>query len=165
MVPLPHHFFKHLDGDSRILTDAPRWCSPRLYINTGGWVIGSEFTVYALHLKDWRVAALLVVLFFSKIALQCFIIPRIIYHVPYDPICDTAKTHPDVVYFSWVPHPFPLVIDQVMLLFSISIWCIHTSLVVLTAAKWNLVKMGAPVVRLITRDGALTTVSVCCELP
>lgn len=62
--------------------------------------IGSEFTVYALHLKDKRVAAFLMVIFFSKITLLCLIIPRIVFHVPYDPICDTAKTHPDVIYFS-----------------------------------------------------------------
>jgi hypothetical protein len=49
--------------------------------------------------------------------------------------------------------------------FSISTWFIHISLAILTATKWNLIKMGAPVVRLVTRDGALTTVSICCGLP
>ncbi|KIM35947.1 hypothetical protein M413DRAFT_323768 [Hebeloma cylindrosporum] len=102
--------------------------------------------VYALHLKNRRVAAFLAVVFFSKVALECVMIPRTVFHVPYDPICDTAKIHPDVIYFS------------------ISIWFIHISLSILTVAKWNLVKMGVPVVKLIARDGALTTLSICCTL-
>jgi len=62
--------------------------------------IGSEFTVYALHLKDKKVAYLLAVVFLSNVVLQCRIIPGIVFHVPYNPICDTMKTHPDVIYFS-----------------------------------------------------------------
>lgn len=40
-------------------------------------------------------------------------------------------------------------------------WVTHISLGILTAAKWKLVKIGATVVRLVTRDGALTTISIC----
>ena len=39
----------------------------------------------------------------------------------------------------------------------------HISLGVLTIAKWHLAKIGAPVVKLVTRDGALTAGSICCE--
>ncbi|KIM35949.1 hypothetical protein M413DRAFT_449484 [Hebeloma cylindrosporum] len=99
--------------------------------------------VYALYRKDKRVAAFLVVLFFVQIAVDCILCPRGIFQVPYDPICDTTKTHPDVVYyFIWI-------------------WVVHISLGVLTIAKCHLVKIGAPVVRLVTRDGALTTISIC----
>jgi len=99
--------------------------------------------VYALYRKDWRAAAFLVVLFFTKIALLCLVAPRSVLHVPYDPICDTTKTHPDAIYC----------------LISMSVT--HVPICILTAAKWKLVKIGVPVVRLITRDGALTTVSLC----
>jgi len=71
-------------------------------------------------------------------------VPRIVLQIPYDPICDAARTHPlDVLYF--------LIAKLVT----------HIPVGVLTVAKWHLVKIRIPVVRLVTRDGTLTAVSVC----
>jgi len=55
--------------------------------------------VYALYRKDWRVATFLVVLFCAQIVLECALLPRVVLQVPYNPICDVTKTHPDSIYF------------------------------------------------------------------
>ncbi|PPQ94863.1 hypothetical protein CVT25_007235 [Psilocybe cyanescens] len=64
-------------------------------------------------------------------------------NVPYTKICDASRTHPYVLYYC------------------ISVWITHISLGVLTALKYNLVRMNIPVVRVVTRDGAWITIIVC----
>ncbi|PPQ91253.1 hypothetical protein CVT25_006392 [Psilocybe cyanescens] len=98
--------------------------------------------VYALHRKDRRVGVLLVVLFLVQIVVEVICGQRAV-NVPFNRICDASRTHGSVVYYC------------------ISVWVTHISLVVLTACKYDLMKMKIPIVRVVTRDGAWITVIVC----
>ncbi|KAF8953492.1 hypothetical protein BDZ97DRAFT_226354 [Flammula alnicola] len=98
--------------------------------------------IYALYLKDVRIAALLVLLFCAQIAVDAVLSPRMTFNVPFDCICDTTKTHPDIMYFCT------------------SIWVTHLPLVILMVAKRNLTQLGVPVARVVTRDGAWIIIPV-----
>ncbi|PPQ94853.1 hypothetical protein CVT25_007225 [Psilocybe cyanescens] len=98
--------------------------------------------VYALHRKDRRIGVLLVTLFLGQIVVEVVCGQRAL-NVPFNRICDANRTHGSVVYYC------------------ISVWVMHISLVVLTACKYDLMKMKIPIVRVVTRDGAWITVIVC----
>ncbi|PPQ80966.1 hypothetical protein CVT25_014715, partial [Psilocybe cyanescens] len=95
--------------------------------------------VYALHRKERRVGVLLVVLFLVQIVVEVICGQRAV-NVPFNRICDASRTHGSVAYYC------------------ISVWVTHISLVVLTACKYDLMKMKIPIVRVVTRDGAWITV-------
>ncbi|KAF8156565.1 hypothetical protein B0H34DRAFT_808056 [Crassisporium funariophilum] len=99
--------------------------------------------VYALHRQNIRVGIFLVVLFFAQVTVELICGARSVLDVPFDLTCDTSETHHDVIYFS------------------ISVWIMHISLGALTVAKRSLVGLGAPVARLVTRDGAWALVIIC----
>ncbi|KAH9477292.1 hypothetical protein JR316_0009496 [Psilocybe cubensis] len=61
----------------------------------------------------------------------------------YNHVCDTTYTHPS------------------FLLFAISVGVTHLTMALLTAARQDLRKLGVPVVRVVTRDGAWSLVIVC----
>ncbi|KDR79609.1 hypothetical protein GALMADRAFT_223751 [Galerina marginata CBS 339.88] len=99
--------------------------------------------LYALYSKSFKVGTLLTLLFCGQIAVEAVIAPRSVLQVPYDPICDTTRTHPDILYFC------------------ISVWVTHIAMGLLTAAKWELAALRAPVVKLVTRDGTWILVTIC----
>ncbi|PPQ76015.1 hypothetical protein CVT25_003214, partial [Psilocybe cyanescens] len=98
--------------------------------------------VYALHQRDKRVGVFLLFLFCGQIGVDVVFGPRSV-DVRYDGVCDSSETHSSVVYFC------------------ASVWATHISLGVLTAVKYDLMKMKVPVVRLVTRDGAWIMFIVC----
>ncbi|KAF8954657.1 hypothetical protein BDZ97DRAFT_438528 [Flammula alnicola] len=99
--------------------------------------------IYALYLKDIRIAVLLVLLFCAQIAAEAVLSPRTILDVPFDCICDTTETHPNIIYFC------------------IFVWVTHLPLGILTVAKRNLAQLGVPVARVVTRDGIWIVILVC----
>ncbi|KAF8958805.1 hypothetical protein BDZ97DRAFT_2078450 [Flammula alnicola] len=101
--------------------------------------------IYALYLKDIRITVLLVLLFCAQIAAEAVLSPRTILDVPFDCICDTTETHPNIIYFC------------------ISVWVTHLPLGILTVAKRNLAQLGVPVARVVTRDGIWIVILVCCS--
>ncbi|KAF9477699.1 hypothetical protein BDN70DRAFT_994780 [Pholiota conissans] len=90
--------------------------------------------VYALYLQDDRVGLFLAALFSAQRVVEGILAP-IVLDVPLDSICDLRKTHKASIYFG------------------ISIMIKHTILLVMTLAKRKLAALGAPVVRLVRRDG------------
>ncbi|KAF9554308.1 hypothetical protein CPC08DRAFT_672311 [Agrocybe pediades] len=99
--------------------------------------------IYALYRKDTKVGAFLAFLFFSMIPVHAYAGPKCAYGVPYDSICEAKDMHVGALYFG------------------VAVWIIHAALAVLTAAKWNLAALGAPIARLVTRDGAWV-ISILC---
>ncbi|KAF8891488.1 hypothetical protein CPB84DRAFT_1784244 [Gymnopilus junonius] len=98
--------------------------------------------IYALYRKDWRIGLFLAILFFSHIAVEVFVAQKAV-EVTYDPICDAMQAPSELIYLC------------------ISIWIIHISLGILTGIKYNLVALGAPVVKRLIRDGAWVIALIC----
>ncbi|KAF9476124.1 hypothetical protein BDN70DRAFT_190965 [Pholiota conissans] len=98
--------------------------------------------VYALYLQDVKAGMFLAALFFGQLMVEFIYVP-IVVKVPFDPICDAQETHKGVVYFG------------------ISLWVKHLAVVAMTLAKRDLAVLGAPVVRLVRRDGMWVVVLIC----
>ncbi|KAF8166696.1 hypothetical protein BJ912DRAFT_1149848, partial [Pholiota molesta] len=101
--------------------------------------------VYALYLQDVKAGIFLATLFIAQQGFESYIAPATVFGVPYDSICDSRGTHHGAVYFG------------------VSLWVVHLTLVAMTLAKRNLAVLGAPVVRLVRRDG-IWIVAVICGL-
>ncbi|PPQ97250.1 hypothetical protein CVT26_000643 [Gymnopilus dilepis] len=100
-------------------------------------------SVYALYFKHLGVGIYLAILFFGQCATQAFVTPNALLRVSYDPVCNSVGVHRDSMYLG------------------ISTWLTYISLVALAAAKHNLLRLGAPVVKLVLRDGAWTVLLLC----
>ncbi|KAF9554307.1 hypothetical protein CPC08DRAFT_727236 [Agrocybe pediades] len=103
--------------------------------------------IYALYRKDAKVGAFLGLLFFSMVPVHAYAAPKCAYGVPYDSICEAKDMHIGALYFG------------------VAVWTIHFALAVLTAAKWNLAALGAPIAKLVTRDGAWVISVLCFTIP
>lgn len=71
--------------------------------------------------------------------------------MPFNSICDALKTHPAVLHFGYGFIKERQTHSDTN--FSIVLWGVHLTLLLLTTAKYNLTVMGIPIAKLVTRDG------------
>lgn len=129
-------------------------------------VVSNWSLVYALYHKSWSVGIPLLSLFAGQVIIVILFAPKSVYNITYNRVCDTTYTHPSFMFFAWV--------DCVCFsqdtkrelnrCYRISVWITHFTMALLTAAKNDLRKLGVPVVRVVTRDGAWILVVICCSL-
>ncbi|KAF9546320.1 hypothetical protein CPC08DRAFT_729937 [Agrocybe pediades] len=99
--------------------------------------------VYALYRKTTSIGVLLSTLFVGQLISNVVFGRKSIYEVSYNAICDTQETHAAVLHFGIV------------------LWTVHLTLLLLTGLKYNLVVMGIPVAKLVTRDGVWVVGILC----
>ncbi|KAF9553214.1 hypothetical protein CPC08DRAFT_713957 [Agrocybe pediades] len=94
--------------------------------------------IYALYLRSIRVGLFLGFLILLTLLTTIIVGPMTVFEIRYNSVCEALHMHHTFMYLGAVGG------------------VLHISLAILTAAKWNLAKMGIPVAKLVARDGAWT---------
>ncbi|KAF9558978.1 hypothetical protein CPC08DRAFT_536000 [Agrocybe pediades] len=99
--------------------------------------------VYALYNRSPKIGFLLVFFFLSMLMADFQCGSKTLNTVSYDSICNGRSVHPCI--------PF----------YGIALWSIHITIGMMTAAKWRLLTLGAPIARIVSRDGAFVLSIIC----
>ncbi|KAF9546880.1 hypothetical protein CPC08DRAFT_769564 [Agrocybe pediades] len=94
--------------------------------------------IYALYLKSVRIGFFLGFLLMGTLITTIVLGPLGVFDVRYNSLCEPLHMHPSFKYLG------------------VAGGVLHIWLAILTAAKWNLAKMGIPVAKLVARDSAWT---------
>ncbi|KAF9558977.1 hypothetical protein CPC08DRAFT_709213 [Agrocybe pediades] len=91
--------------------------------------------VYALYKKDTKIGLLVVSLFLLMVGATLYAAWKVVFYAPYDSMCVQRPMHPCV--------PF----------YGIVVWSTQLTLGILTALKWRVLSLGAPITDVVGRDG------------